>query len=139
MSRSCQDLQGFSKFLLRSFKTVKDLGKKMKGLWRSWQENERSLKILARKWKILEYLNKNFEDIYSKEFWRYLFQRFFKDLHEDPYQDPERSPWRSPRILKDPSNIFTGVVCFEPSFPIANILKGLCFLAKIFKDILFSC
>ena len=28
---SCQDLQGFSKFLLSSFKMVKDLGKKMKG------------------------------------------------------------------------------------------------------------
>ena len=42
---SCQDLQGFSKFLLSSFKMVKDLGKKMKGPWKSQQENERSLKI----------------------------------------------------------------------------------------------
>ena len=28
---SCQDLQGFSKLLLRSLKAFKDLGKKMKG------------------------------------------------------------------------------------------------------------
>ena len=77
---SCQDLQGFSKFLLSSFKMVKDPGKKMKGLWRSWQENERSLKILARKWKILEDLNKNFEDIYSKDFSKI---RILKGPHED--------------------------------------------------------
>ena len=88
----------------------------MKGPWRSWQENERSLKILARKWKILEYLNKNFEDIYSKDFSKI----FMKILI---------------RILKGPHEDLLG----EPSFPIANILKGLCFLAKIFKDILFSC
>ena len=83
---SCQDLQGFSKFLLRSFKTVKDLGKKMKGLWRSWQENERSLKILARKWKILEDLNKNFEDSYSKDFSKIFMKiliRILKGPHED--------------------------------------------------------
>ena len=83
---SSQDLQGFSKFLLRSFKMVKDLGKKMKGPWRSWQENERSLKILARKWKILEYLNKNFEDIYSKDFSKIFIKiliRILKGSHED--------------------------------------------------------
>ena len=34
----------------------------MKTVRGSWQENERSLKILARKWKILEDLDKNFED-----------------------------------------------------------------------------
>ena len=45
---TCQDLQG-------SFFFFQD--------WRSWQENERSLKILARKWKILEDPKKNFEDL----------------------------------------------------------------------------
>ena len=83
---SCQDLQGFSKFLLRSLKTFKDLGKKMKGPWRSRQENERSLKILARKWKILEDLNKNFEDIYSKDFSKIFMKiliRILKGPHED--------------------------------------------------------
>ena len=83
---SCQDLRGFSKSLLRSLKTVKDLRKKMKGPWRSWQENERSLKILARKWKILEYLNKNFEDIYSKDFSKIFMKiliRILKGPHED--------------------------------------------------------
>ena len=62
----------------------------MKDPWRSWQENERSLKILARKWRILEDLNKNFED-----------------PHEDPQEDPQRSSWRSCKILKDPWKIFT--------------------------------
>ena len=64
ISFSSQDLQWSSKFLPRSsrifyfpakilndlgrkiLKIRKDLGKKIKDPWRSWQENERSLKIL---------------------------------------------------------------------------------------------
>ena len=38
---------------LRKWKILEDLGKKMKDPWRSWQENEGSLKILTRILKIL--------------------------------------------------------------------------------------
>ena len=72
---SCQDLQGsfiffiffFLRFLiflprsLRIFKIFRQDGRKVKDPWRSWQENERSSKILTRIWKIL----KEFSNIFK--------------------------------------------------------------------------
>ena len=49
-----------SEILLKNLKILKDLGKKIKGPWGSWQEKERSLKILKSKLKILAWI------------WRYL-------------------------------------------------------------------
>ena len=95
----------------------------MKDPWGSWQENERSLKILARKWKILEDLGKKMKDpwrswqenerslkILARK-WRILedLNKNFEDPHEDPQEDPQRSSWRSCKILKDPWKIFTRV------------------------------
>ena len=84
------------------------MDRKIKDPWRSWQENQRSLKILARKWRILEDLNKNFED-----------------PHEDPQEDPQRSSWRSCRILKDPWKISTREVRVKIEIGVARFRLGL--------------
>ena len=85
------------------------------------QESQRSSKILARKWKILEDLGKKMKDpwrswqenerslkILARK-WRILedLNKNFEDPHEDPQEDPQRSSWRSCKILKDPWKIFT--------------------------------
>ena len=59
-----QNLQGCFIFTdLQNFpaKIVQDLGRKEKDPWRSWQENERSSKILTRIWKILKEFSKIFK------------------------------------------------------------------------------
>ena len=53
LSFSCQDLQGPFIFFLRSLTIFKDLNNNFENPQRSWQENKRFLKILARKLEIL--------------------------------------------------------------------------------------
>ena len=63
LSFSCQDLQRPFIFFPRSLTIFKDLKKNFENPYRSWQENKRSLKILARKPKILEDLGKKIGDL----------------------------------------------------------------------------
>ena len=103
------------KFLTR---LLGDLWRSIEEPQRSWQENERSLKILARKCKILEDLGKKLPDLWR--FWQENARslRIFKQAlwrsskNSQGYswrntREPQRSSWRSLLILKYPPKIFT--------------------------------
>ena len=103
---------------LRIFKIFRQDGRKVKDPWRSWQENERSSKILTRIWKILKEFSKIFKGS-LKFLSRFLEIRsrssriltgkwkILKDLGKK-MKDPWRSwqeLWRSLKILAREWNI----------------------------------
>ena len=88
-----RDLQNVWHDLWKFNKIVKDVGRKIKDPWRSWQKNE----ILARIWKLLKYFSKIFRDL--QNVWHHLwkFNKIVKDVGRK-IKDPWRS-WQKNEIL----------------------------------------